>query len=135
MSDVARNRRATFDSHEAVIERYRSRPPFSAVEPAVLDDYVRHGFRPTADGVELKCAPESEARTFESVDYTVFGRLDTVDAEITVVGSTDGGPPAMIAPQIADAIPNARFVLWDDTHFGPFSDPGRAATEIRANLR
>ncbi len=136
MSDVARNRRATFDSYEAVIERYGSRPPFSAVDPEVLDDYVRHGFRPTDEGVTLKCTPESEARTFESVDYEVFGKLGAVDAPITVVGSTDGGPPAMIAPRVAEALPNADLVVWDgETHFGPFADPRRAAAEIRANLR
>lgn len=137
MSDVARNRRDTFDSLDAVIERYGSRPPFSTVESAVLDDYVRHGFRPLADGgVTLKCTPESEARTFESVDYDVFARLGSVDAPITIVGSTDGAPPAVIAPQIADEILTAELVIWDgETHFGPFTHPGRAADEIRANLR
>ena len=109
--------------------------PFSAVDRGVLDDYVRFGFRTAEDGVELKCTPESEARTFESVDYTVFDRLEAIDADITVIGSTDGGPPAMIAPRIAEAIPTADFVLWDDTHFGPFSDPERAAREIRATLQ
>ncbi len=135
MADVARNRRARFESVDAVIDRYGSRPPFSAVDRAVLDDYVRFGFRTAEDGVELKCTPESEARTFESVDYTVFDRLEAIDADITVIGSTDGGPPAMIAPRIAEAIPTADFVLWDDTHFGPFSDPDRAAREIRATLQ
>ena len=137
MSDVARNRRATFDTFDAVIERYGSRPPFSAVDSAVLDDYVRHGFRRLPDGrVTLKCTPESEARTFESVDYEVFGRLAAVAAQITVVGSTDGAPPAVIAPQVAEAIATAELVIWDDeTHFGPFTDPARAADEIRANLR
>ncbi|HAB57703.1 MAG TPA: alpha/beta hydrolase, partial [Acidimicrobiaceae bacterium] len=75
MSDVARNRRASFDTIEAVLERYGSRPPFSVVDPSVLDDYVRHGFAPSPEGVTLKCTPESEARTFESVDYEVYGRL------------------------------------------------------------
>lgn len=136
MSDVARNRRATFDSHEAVIERYGSRPPFSAVDPDVLEDYVRFGFEPTDDGVTLSCTPESEARTFESVDYSVFGRLGEIDADITVIASTDGAPPALIAPMVAEAIPTAELVAWDgETHFGPFTHPGRAAEEIRANLR
>lgn len=136
MSDVARNRRASFDSIESVIERYGSRPPFSAVDPHVLDDYVRFGFEPSDDGVTLKCTPESEARTFESVDYEVFGRLSAIDADITVVASTDGAPPAMVAPMVAENIATARLVTWDgETHFGPFTHPGRAADEIRANLR
>jgi pimeloyl-ACP methyl ester carboxylesterase len=136
MSDVARNRRATFDSYDAVLERYGSRPPFSMVDPAVLDDYVRHGFIPTDDGVTLKCTPESEAQTFENVDYSIFARLGEIEAPLTIVGSTDGAPPAMIAPQVAAALPNASMVTWEgETHFGPFTDPGRAADEIRTNLR
>ncbi|MEO0493971.1 MAG: alpha/beta hydrolase [Actinomycetota bacterium] len=136
MSDVARKRRATFDSIDGVLERYGSRPPFSAVDPDVLDDYVRHGFESVADGVTLKCTPESEARTFESVDYEVFDRLGSIDADITVISSTDGAPPATIAPQVAAAIGSARLVVWEgETHFGPFTHPGRAADEIRAGLR
>ena len=61
MSEVARNRRASFDTIEAVLERYGS-PTVSAVDPAVLDDYVRHGFA-VAGEVTLKCTPESEAHT------------------------------------------------------------------------
>lgn len=136
MAEIARHRRNTFDDLDAVIERYGSRPPFSAVDPDVLDDYVRYGFEPTADGVTLKCTPESEARTFEGVDHAVFGRLGEIDADITVIGSTDGAPPALIAPQAAEQIRTARFDQWDgETHFGPFTHPGRAADEIRANLR
>ena len=99
---------------------------FSAVDPAVLDDYVRHGFTPSPEGVTLKCTPESEARTFESVDYEVYGRLGGIDADITVIASTDGAPPATIAPMVADGIGSARLVTWEgETHFGPFTHPAR----------
>ena len=135
LNEIARNRRPVFDSIDAVLERYASRPPLAAFDPAVLDDYVRHGFEPHPDGVILKCRPEDEAATFEGISTTVFGRLGEVDAPITVVGSGDGGPPAEHAPEIAEAIPGAVFSYWgDDTHFGPFSDPDRAVAEIRARL-
>ena len=92
----------------------------------MLDDYVRHGFTPSPEGVTLKCTPESEARTFESVDYEVYGRLGGIDADITVIASTDGAPPATIAPMVADGIGSARLVTWEgETHFGPFTHPAR----------
>ncbi|MEM9519968.1 MAG: alpha/beta hydrolase [Actinomycetota bacterium] len=135
MAETARNRRATFADHAAVIERYGSRPPFSIVDSDVLADYVTHGFEHTDDGVTLKCTPESEARTFESVDHDVFARLHEITAPITVIASTDGAPPALVAPMVADAIPTATLTTWDaKTHFGPFTDPGRAADEIRAAI-
>lgn len=136
MAEIARNRRSTFDSFDAVIDRYSSRPPFSAVDPDVLRDYVLDGFRPTDDGyVTLKCEPESEARTFEGVDHSLFARLPEIEASMTVVASTDGEAPAQIAAPVAEALPNGELVVWEgETHFGPFTDPSRAAAEIAANL-
>ena len=53
-----------------------------------------------------------------------------------MIASTDGAPPATIAPMVADGIESARLVTWEgETHFGPFTHPARAATEIRTNLR
>lgn len=131
----ARKRRAVFDSYEAAIERYGSRPPFDAVDPDVLADYVRYGFEPHPDGVTLKCLPTSEAATFDNTDRGLLPRVAAVDAAITVIGSTDGQPPALIAPTIAAELPGAHFDEWEgETHFGPFTDPDRAAREIRIRI-
>ncbi len=136
LAESARRRRPSFDDYAAARERYGSRPPFDAIDPAVLDDYVRFGFRPDGDEVTLKCAPETEARTFEGVDPELFAQLPTIQAPVTIVGSGDGGHPAQLAPMIAEQIPHSQFVAWtDDTHFGPFTNPQRAADEIRRVLQ
>lgn len=135
LADGARKRRSVFDSYEAAIERYGSRPPFDAIDPTVLDDYVRYGFEPHPDGVTLKCLPSSEAATFDNTDPTLFGRVHAIDAPITVVGSTDGDAPALFAPGVAAEIRSADYARWEgETHFGPFADPRRAASEIRARI-
>jgi pimeloyl-ACP methyl ester carboxylesterase len=131
----ARRRRTDFSSIDEVIDRYTGRGPFTNVEPAALRDYVVHGFRDTPDGVTLKTTGENEARTFEGLDVGVFGRLGEVEIPITVVGSGDGAPPAMVAPAVAQALPNGVLTPWPDrSHFGPFEDTGRAAAEILAAL-
>lgn len=136
LADGARKRRAVFDSYEAAIERYASRPPFEAIDPAVLDDYVRHGFEPHPEGVALKCLPASEAATFDNTDPNLFARVHAIDAPITVIGSSDGDAPAQFASAIAEELPNATFDRWEgETHFGPFADPERAAREIRDTIR
>ncbi len=68
MIAAARNRRATFDSYEAAIERYASKPPMQFFDADILRAYVEQGFTPigAGAGVELRCAPEHEARTFET---------------------------------------------------------------------
>lgn len=135
LAEGARRRRHDFASIDEAIERYTGRGPFADVDPEALRDYVVHGFRPTADGVTLKTPGEQEARTFEGVDLELFSHLGAMTIPVTVVGSGDGGPPALAAPMVADALPNGRLSPWPDrSHFGPLEDPARAAAEILATL-
>jgi len=136
MSDNARRRKDRFDSRDEAFDRYSSRPPFSGVDPEALRAYVDHGFAddPTG-GVVLKCPGEIEAQVFESTVIGLSPRLGGIQTEITVVQSGDGGMPAAVAPGVADALPNGKLVTWPDrSHFGPFEDPERAATDIRNSL-
>ena len=131
----ARRRRHDFASLDDVMARYEGRGPFVDVDPDALRDYVTHGFRSAADGVTLKTTGENEARTFEGADLEVFARLHEISTPVTVVGSGDGAPPSLAAPLVANELANCEFVPWPDrTHFGPFEDPARAATEIIAAL-
>ena len=135
MADGARGRRHDFTSVDEAIAHYTGRGPFAAVTPEVLRDYVVHGFRPTNDGITLKCTGENEARTFEGVDLDLFSRLDTLSLPVTVAGSGDGMPPATAAPLVAAELPDGHFAGWPEhSHFGPFEDPRRAAAEIIAAL-
>ena len=131
LAESARLRRHNFESFEQAIERYSQAAPFALVSRNVIRDYVIHGFSETDTGITLKTSGETEARVFEGVDLELFGQLGSVAAPFTVAMSTDGAPPASAAARIADQIPNARSVTWpDNTHFGPFEDPARAAAEI-----
>lgn len=136
LAEGARRRRHDFASLEDVVERYTGRGPFAAVDPAALRDYVEHGFRSTADGVTLKTTGENEARTFEGLDLDLFAHLGDITIPVTVVGSGDGMPPALVAPDVAAALPNGTLAGWPDrSHFGPLEDPRRAAAEILEAVR
>lgn len=136
LGDIARMRKEIFESRQAAYDRYGSRPPFSLLDSEVLRAYVDHGFRERADGtVTMKCPREVEATIFENPDRSAFDRLGEVAAAVTVVVGADADPPAMAAPLIAEQLPNATLVRFDDlTHFGPFQDPPRIAASIAAAL-
>lgn len=136
LGDMARMRKEIFESRQAAYDRYGSRLPFNLLDPEVLRAYVDHGFRELADGsVTMKCPREVEATIFENPDRSAFDRLGEVAAAVTVVVGTDADPPAMAAPLIAEQLPNATLVRFDDlTHFGPFQDPPRIAASITAAL-
>ena len=134
LSRGARKRRASFASFDEAIANYSSKPPMMAFDPDVLRLYVAHGFRPSPEGVRLKCDPEHEARTFESSgSHSTWGVLPEIETQVVVVaGTVDEFGPAAIAREIAEALPNASYVEHDEwNHFTPFIDPTAMATLVR----
>jgi pimeloyl-ACP methyl ester carboxylesterase len=129
----AERRRADFPSRAAAVANYASKPPLASLHPDALDAYVEHGFADTPDGVTLKCRPEVEAATYRaSPALRTWERLGEIGCPVVVAASSDGGPPSRNAPLIADRIPGARLVTYDDLgHFGPLEDPARIAADAR----
>jgi pimeloyl-ACP methyl ester carboxylesterase len=101
-------------------------------DPDVRRLYVAHGFRPAPEGVRLKCDPEHEARTFESSwNHDTWDRLPEIETPVVVVASGDGQAPAMVAPLVAERLPNAKFVdLPGSNHFWPYVEPAATAELI-----
>ena len=113
LRDGARRRRAVFDSFDAALANYASKPPMAAFEPDALDAYVRHGFRQDGDHVRLKCDPDTEADTFHhGGNHTTWDRLGAVDAPVIVVGGTvEEMRPSAVAELAAAELPHGRYVL------------------------
>jgi pimeloyl-ACP methyl ester carboxylesterase len=135
----ARRRRPRFESFEAAIANYASKPPLSVLDPAALDAYVRHGFTATDDGaVTLACTPAVEATIFShGMLHETFEHLGEVSCPVTVAaGSAESGPgPAQAAPFVAEALPRAELVVHPRLgHFGPLEDPATVAADITDRL-
>ena len=134
LSRGTRKRRASFASFDEAIANYSSKPPMMAFDPDVLRLYVAHGFRPSPEGVRLKCDPEHEARTFDTGgSHSTWGVLPEIETQVVVVaGKVDEFGPAAIAGDIAEALPNASYVEHDEwNHFAPFIDPAAMAELVR----
>jgi pimeloyl-ACP methyl ester carboxylesterase len=134
MSRAARKRRTTFATFDDAIANYSSKPPMMAFDPDVLRLYVAHGFRPAPEGVRLKCDPEHEARTFDTGGtHTTWSLLPEISTRVVVLaGKVDESGPAALACEIAEALPNARYVENDAwNHFTPFIDPAAMARLLR----
>lgn len=134
----ARKRRAVFPSFEAALENFSAKPPLASFHPAAREAYVRHGFKPTADGqVELKCAPEHEARTYETGGTS--GAWDDLPAIVTPTWVLSGAPapfqPSSFAHRVAERIPHATYVQWDEMgHFGPLEHPDVIAEMVQRTM-
>lgn len=129
----ARRRRAEFDSFDAAIANFASKPPLDAFDPDALDAYVRHGFRQNGDHVRLKCDPETEATAFERGGlHHTWDLLPGIDVPTVVVaGRSEDTRPSEIAPRIAERLPHGRFVREETMdHFGPMTHPADVARLI-----
>lgn len=148
----ARRRRRAFASYREALANYGSKPPMNAFDPAALEAYVRFGLRPVVstkgtrgdgidDGtddepVELCCAPELEAATFENgATHGTWVRLAGISTPVVVIGGCLGDGPAVIAEPIARQLPNGRYENHPDLdHFGPFTHPTATTTAVSAAI-
>jgi pimeloyl-ACP methyl ester carboxylesterase len=130
MVEGARRRRATFGSFEEAVENFGSKPPMIAFDRDVLRLYVAHGFRPSPEGVRLKCDPEHEARTYENgAVHRTWDLLPEIETRVVVIaGVVEEQGPSAVAGSVAERLPHATYIeLPDSDHFGPFVQPARFA--------
>ena len=130
----ARRRRKTFATRADAFANYASKPPMNAFDPRALHAFVDYGFRDASDHIELKCAPEHEARNFEmGAIHETWDQLKNLRVPTWVVsGAQQQGQPSGFAANIAEQIVNSHFVEWQDLgHFGPMQQPERLAQLIR----
>lgn len=133
-------RKRHFESPEAMIERFRDRPPYDVFVPEALDAYCRWGLLPAADGegFDLACPPEIEASVYmtsrtngavhESVGaleipvLVVRARLPPDDRSVMDFSSSPTWPG------LAGEFKNARDLHFSErTHFLPMEIPDEVA--------
>ena len=134
LAEGARRRRKTFASRTEAFTNYASKPPMNTFDPRALHAFVDYGFRDRSDHIELKCAPEHEARNFEmGAIHETWDRLKDLQVPTWIVsGAQHSGQPSGFAANIAEQIANSHFVEWQDLgHFGPMQQPERLAELIR----
>lgn len=138
LSAGARRRRERFASREEAYANFASKPPLDALAPEALAAYVEHGFRELPDGsVELRCAPATEAETYEmGMRHGAFDRLAEVQCPVVVLrGRVDVPGPASIAELVAERLPAGTLEEHPELgHFGPLEDPAGMATSIRSSV-
>jgi pimeloyl-ACP methyl ester carboxylesterase len=130
----ARRRRKTFATRAEAFANYASKPPMNAFDSRALHAFVDHGFRDVSNHIELKCAPEHEARNFEmGTIHETWDQLKNLQVPTWIVsGAQHSGQPSGFAASIAEQIANSHFVEWQDLgHFGPMQQPERLAELIR----
>jgi len=138
MADAARRRRSTFESLDAALANYASKPPLDELHPDALAAYVDGGFEVRPDGTAvLRCRPDWEAATFDGAGGSgAWDVLGAVDVPVAVLaGRPEAAGPAAFAPHVAEALPAGTLVPHPELgHFGPLEAPGELAEELASML-
>lgn len=134
-----KKRRSRFDSLEAAIANYASKMPYSLLDPAALEAYVRYGFADGPDGkVEIKCRPAVEAQLYlMGPNHRAWDTLNQVRCPVALMrGAVLIPGPAYWAEAIESELPNVDFMELEGLgHLGPMEDPERLAELTAATLR
>jgi pimeloyl-ACP methyl ester carboxylesterase len=129
----ALKRRRAFASRADVEAGYTGRGAFRAWTPQMLKDYVADGFRDTAEGVELSCAPEWEYSNFVNQAHDARGALKASRCPVRIVRAANNSTCRM-DPEEAEALAPGRVrmqTIADTTHFLPMEEPGVVAATLR----
>ncbi len=134
MSVLAKRRRAVWESREAVLERWGSRPPFGDWAADILRDYVEYGFEDQEDGsVRLLCPPELESRMFnEAVELDSWTYIERVECPVTFgVATRSEAVFARWAEQAAATIAGGQVYVFEGaSHLIPMEMPERVVAQI-----
>ena len=132
---LALRRRERFESRAAVLDSYRSKPPFSAWHPDALAGYVEGGFVEDVDGVRLACSPRAEAEVFTAASaHAAWERLGEVVAPVRILDGADTDTfPVGHGERMAARFSNARATSIPDAgHFLPMERPDVVAEAVRS---
>jgi hypothetical protein len=124
-----------------MFDRFRTRPPFAAWDPAVLRDYCEYGLLPAGDRFVLACPPPVEASIYASSNApqaNPYSLLERIRQPVTIVR---GGIPwnterfelaaSPTAPDLASKFPNGRDIfLAGRSHYIPMETPELVVEEI-----
>jgi pimeloyl-ACP methyl ester carboxylesterase len=136
MARIANRRRAMFASIGDALAHYVNKPPLAQFQAAVLGAYVRHGFCEAAyGGVELKCAPETEAAIYAAYDHDVVSRLGAITCPVTLaMGSDTDEFQRHNIEAFSSQIGATPVVLCGGDHFGPMQQPKQFARAVARHV-
>jgi pimeloyl-ACP methyl ester carboxylesterase len=126
-------RRRIFDSVDAMFANFEKKPPYNTWRKDILRDYCEFGTRPTTDGKrELKCAPEVEAKFYETArDFDGLGRILRCKAPLLIIfGARGDSLGASLSGKVAGELKHGRVIDVEDAgHFMPMEKPDYAAEQ------
>ena len=144
LSVGARRRRETFPNAEDAFVNFSSKPPFSDLDPEVLELYVEAGFEliPEDEGgdgqaIRLRCRRDDEAEIYaHGASHGAFAHLNEIGCHVTLCcgEDTDAFGVSLLEADAGQLRRSTVEVTPGVGHFGPLQQPGVVASSVHRAL-
>jgi len=130
--NVARRRRNVWPSRSAAFDHFIAKPVFQAWAPGALDDYLDHGLKPHADGVQLRFDRDVEAAVYSTLPHDM-GRVLRAPFPVPVgfIAGTDSMELRQAGLDATRRLVGDNFVTIEGTHLYPMEKPALTARLTR----
>ena len=137
MAERARRRRARFKTREEARQTLVARFPYSGFAPAALDAFLSGGLVGRADGVALRCAPETEAWIYEgAAALDLWHEAAEVSVPVLLLRAEHSAIPASQAERLARHAKRLEIQqVASATHFAPLEQPAEVGGAIGRFVR
>lgn len=146
-SHPAAGRMNRFDSAQAMIDRFKTRPPYTVFDAQVFRDYCNHALLPAADGqgFALACSPATEASIYMTAreNAGIYASIRALQIPVLVVraklpAAERTSPDFSSSPTwpglAAEFRQGREIYLADRTHLLAMENPGQIAEIIRNEI-
>jgi len=129
---IAERRRHTWPSQQAAFDHFHAKPMFRVWAPGVLDDYLRHGLRPHADGVQLRFSRDVEADIYATLPHDM-GRVlrQPFPVPIGFIAGTESEELRQAGMAGTRKLVGHNLVMIEGTHLYPMESPQMTAQLTR----
>lgn len=129
---AARRRRSHWDSSVSMHQQLGVKRFYQRWHPEAFSGFVAGGHRAAAQGVELSCAPEWEARIFASYPTRLVEALKEVQIPVHIICARDSFSFLLKGAKRAAALnPNISYQQWGGGHCFPMEQALETAALVR----
>ncbi len=129
---ATRDRRSTWESREAALAHFRTRPLFKNFSKEALEDYVQHGLVEAGGRLRLKIDPAIESQIYRTIPHDMMRALPGLAVPAAFIGGADSDVVRRV--RLAGMKPKFRLHKVPGGHLFPFERPREAARSIAQAL-
>ena len=129
-------RRHLFPSRQAAYAHYAAKDIFAKWAPGVLDDYLEHGLKPHADGVQLRFSRDVETAIYRTLPHNMGRALDgKYPVPIGFIGGRSSAELGQAGIKATRQLVGEHLTMVDGGHLFALEAPQQTAREIGEMIR